>query len=77
MALTRQTQVGHVGGMGAEYNAIVERAMAHLERLENIGIVSHGILRHQANASANSKYNHCVAMNKAIYFHDFHRILSY
>jgi hypothetical protein len=33
--------------MGAEYNAIVELAMAHLERLENIGIVSHGDLRHQ------------------------------
>jgi hypothetical protein len=36
--------------MSSEYNAIVELAMAHLERLENIGIVSHGDLRHQVNA---------------------------
>ena len=47
MALARQTHIGHVGGMGTEYYAIVEFAMAHLERLKNTGIVSHGDLRHQ------------------------------
>jgi hypothetical protein len=77
MALARQTHIGHVGGMSTEYDAIVEFAMTQVEWLENIGIVSHGVLRYQVNTLANTKYNHCIAMNKTIYFHDFHRMLSY
>jgi hypothetical protein len=59
--------------MRSENNAIVELAMAHLQRLENIGIVSHGDSGHSLDTVANEKYNHCFRMNKTIYFHDFHR----
>ena len=69
MALAGQAHIRHVGGVRTEHNAVVELAMTQLERLENIGIVSHG---KRFNLSG-WKYNHCFCMNKTIYFHDFHR----
>ena len=42
MALAGQAQLGHVGGMGAEDDAVVETAMAQLQGQENIAVLGHG-----------------------------------
>jgi len=69
MAFAGQAHFRHVGGVRTEHDAVVELAMTQFERLEHIGIVSHGW---QFNPTG-VEYNHCFCMNKTIYFHDFHR----
>jgi hypothetical protein len=51
MTFAGQAHVRHVGSMSTENYAIVELAMAHLQRLENIGIVSHGDSGHQLDVN--------------------------
>jgi hypothetical protein len=41
MAFSRQTQFGHIGGMRAENDTIVELTMTQLDWLEQILVLSH------------------------------------
>ena len=43
MTFSGQAEIGHVGGVRAEDDAVIEAPVAQLERLENVLVLGHGI----------------------------------
>jgi hypothetical protein len=42
MAFPGESEIGHVGGMGAKHDAVVEFSVTQFERLENVLVLAHG-----------------------------------
>ena len=62
--LCRQTLLGHVGGVGTEYDAVTQCFMTQLDGLEQVGKLSH-----IANLVVIcGQYTCCFGMRKRIYF---------